>query len=76
MSDASRTFSLRLSADDHARLDQLAQRLALDRTAVLRRLLRGAAVGLEPRGTFTAIAPGHTGRAIALRLERGGSDDA
>lgn len=42
MSDATKNFTLRLSADDQARLEQLATRLRADRTGALRLLIRRA----------------------------------
>ena len=48
MSDATKNFSLRLSAEDQLRLEQVAERLAVDRTGALRLLIRRAAVGLAP----------------------------
>ena len=60
MSDGTRNFSLRLTADDHLRLEQIAARFALDRTGVLRLLIRRAAVGLFGDGCFTTVGRGRT----------------
>lgn len=68
MSDATKNFSLRLSADDQARLEQVAERYALDRTGVLRLLIRRAAVALAVEGRFTTIQRGRAGHAISVRL--------
>jgi len=71
----SKNFSLRLSADDQARLEQVAARFALDRTGALRLLIRRAAVGLARDGRFTAVERGRAGREISVRLmERSGYD--
>jgi hypothetical protein len=75
MSDATKNFSLRLSAEDQARLEQVAARFALDRTGVLRLLIRRAAVGLAADGHFTTIERGRAGREFPVRLmERRGDD--
>ena len=75
MSDASKSFSLRLSPEDHVRLEQVAARFALDRTGVLRLLIRRAAVGLAVDGRFTTVERGRAGREIPVRLiERNGDD--
>ena len=75
MSDASKSFSLRLSPEDHVRLEQVAARFALDRTGVLRLLIRRAAVGLARDGRFTAVERGRAGREFPVRLmERSGDD--
>ena len=75
MSDASKSFSLRLSPEDHLRLEQVAARFALDRTGVLRLLIRRAAVGLAVDGRFTTVERGRAGREIPVRLiERNGDD--
>jgi hypothetical protein len=58
VSDGTRNFSLRLTADDHVRLEQIAARFSLDRTGVLRLLIRRAAVGLIGDGCFTAVGRG------------------
>lgn len=68
MSDTTKNFSLRLSADDQVRLEQVAARFALDRTGVLRLLIRRAAVALAAEGRFTTIQRGRTGHAIPVRL--------
>ena len=41
MSEPSKSFSLRLSPEDHVRLEQVAARFALDRTGALRYRLVG-----------------------------------
>ena len=75
MSDATKNFSLRLSAEDQLRLEQVAERLAVDRTGALRLLIRRAAVGLARDGRFTAIERGRAGREFPVRLmERSGDD--
>jgi hypothetical protein len=75
MSDATKNFSLRLSAEDQARLEQVAERLAVDRTGALRLLIRRAAVGLARDGRFTAVERGGAGREFPVRLmERSGDD--
>jgi hypothetical protein len=75
MSDTSKSFSLRLSPEDHLRLEQVAARFALDRTGVLRLLIRRAAVGLAADGRFTTVERGRAGREIPVRLmERNGDD--
>lgn len=75
MSDATKNFSLRLSADDQLRLEQVAERLAVDRTGALRLLIRRAAVGLARDGRFTAVERGRAGREFPVRLmERRGDD--
>jgi hypothetical protein len=58
VSDGTRNFSLRLTADDHVRLEQIAARFSLDRTGVLRLLIRRAAVGLVGEGCFTTVGRG------------------
>ena len=70
----SRNFSLRLSLDDQARLEQVAARLDLDRTGALRLLIRRAAVGLAYEGHFFSVERGRAGRAFPVRLMRGGHD--
>ena len=75
MSDTSKSFSLRLSPEDHVRLEQVAARFALDRTGALRLLIRRAAVGLARDGRFTAVERGRAGREFPVRLmERRGDD--
>ncbi|MBE2268087.1 MAG: hypothetical protein IAE80_07620 [Anaerolinea sp.] len=75
MSETSKSFSLRLSPEDHLRLEQLAARFALDRTGVLRLLIRRAAVGLSTDGRFTTVERGRAGREFPVRLiERNGDD--
>jgi len=75
MSDTSKSFSLRLSPEDHLRLKQVAVRFALDRTGALRLLIRRAAVGLATDGRFTTVERGRAGRAFPVRLiERSGDD--
>ena len=75
MSDTSKSFSLRLSPEDHLRLEQVAERFALDRTGALRLLIRRAAVGLAQDGRFTTVERGRTGRAFPVRLIERNSDD-
>jgi hypothetical protein len=75
MSDATKNFSLRLSPKDHLRLEQVAARFALDRTGVLRLLIRRASIGLARDGRFTAVESGRAGREFPVRLmERSGDD--
>ena len=70
-----KNFSLRLSADDQLRLEQVAVRFALDRTSALRLLIRRATVGLAADGRFTTVERGRAGREIPVRLmERRGDD--
>lgn len=70
MSDVTKNFSLRLSADDQARLEQVAARFALDRTGVLRLLIRRAAVALATDGRFVTVRQGRAGRDFPVRLMR------
>ena len=70
----SKNFSLRLSTDDQARLERLAQRLEVDRTGALRLLIRRAAVALVTDGRFTVVERGHAGRGFPVRLMRQRSD--
>jgi len=70
MSDGSKNFSLRLSADDQARLEQVAERYALDRTGALRLLIRRAAVSLATDGRFVTVRHGRAGRDFPVRLMR------
>ncbi|GIK28186.1 hypothetical protein FBR02_13710 [Anaerolineae bacterium CFX9] len=70
----SKNFSLRLSSDDQARLERLAQRLEVDRTGALRLLIRRAAVALVTDGRFTIIERGRAGRDFPVRLMRQRSD--
>ncbi len=75
MSEPSKSFSLRLSPEDHVRLEQVAARFALDRTGALRLLIRRAAVALAVDGRFTTVERGRAGREIPVRLiERNGDD--
>jgi len=75
MSDATKNFSLRLSAEDQLRLEQVAERLAVDRTGALRLLIRRAAVVLARDGRFTAVERGRAGHEFPVRLmERRGDD--
>lgn len=69
-----KNFSLRLSVDDQARLERLAQRLEVDRTSALRVLIRRAAVALVKDGRFTVVERGHVGRDFPVRLMRQRSD--
>ena len=75
MTDGSKNFSLRLSPDDQARLEQVAARFALDRTGVLRLLIRRAAIGLARDGRFTAVERGRAGREFPVRLIERSVDD-
>lgn len=75
MSEPSKSFSLRLSPEDHVRLEQVAARFALDRTGALRLLIRRAAVGLAADGHFTTVERGRAGREIPVRLIERGVDD-
>lgn len=75
MSDTSKSFSLRLSPEDHVRLEQVAARFALDRTSALRLLIRRAAVGLAADGRFTTVERGRAGREFPVRLIERGVDD-
>ena len=75
MSDTSKSFSLRLSPEDHVRLEQVAARFALDRTGALRLLIRRAAVALAADGRFTTVERGRDGREIPVRLIERGVDD-
>ncbi len=75
MSEPSKSFSLRLSPEDHVRLEQVAARFALDRTGALRVLIRRAAVGLAVDGRFTTVERGRAGREIPVRLIERGVDD-
>jgi hypothetical protein len=75
MSETSKSFSLRLSPEDHLRLEQVAAHFALDRTGTLRVLIRRAAVGLARDGRFTTVGRGRAGREFPVRLiERSGDD--
>jgi hypothetical protein len=66
-----RNFSLRLTPDDHTRLEQIAVRFALDRTGVLRLLIRRAAVGLIGEGCFTTVGRGRARQhVVRLKHER------
>lgn len=70
-----RNFSLRLTVEDHLRLEQIAARFALDRTGVLRLLIRRAAVGLVGDGCFTTVGRGRAYRfPIRLKTERTADD--
>jgi len=75
VSDATKNFSLRLSADDQARLEQVAERFALDRTGALRLLIRRATIGLACDGRFTAVERGRAGREFPVRLIKRSDDD-
>jgi len=76
MSDGSKNFSLRLSVNDQARLEQVAARFALDRTGALRLLIRRAAVGLCVDGRFITVGRGRA-HDLPVRLMRQRSvDDA
>lgn len=66
----SKNFSLRLSVDDQARLERLAQRLEVDRTGALRLLIRRSAVALVRDGRFTVVERGRAGRDFPVRLMR------
>jgi hypothetical protein len=69
VTDGTRNFSLRLTGDDHLRLEQIAARFALDRTGVLRLLIRRAAVGLAGDGCFTIVGRGRA-RQLFVRLKQ------
>ena len=71
MTDGSKNFSLRLSAGDQARLEQVAQRLAVDHTGALRLLIRRAAAALAREGRFIPVAHGCAGQAFPVRLQPG-----
>jgi len=75
VSDATRNFSLRLSPADHQRLEQVAARLTLDRTGVLRLLIRRATVVLSAEGCFTPLARGRAGQVFPVRLIQRRIDD-
>ena len=70
MSDRSKNVSLRLTTDDLARLDRIAGRCALDRTSVLRLLIRRAAVALVEDGCFIVVRHGRKGIVFPVRLAR------
>ena len=74
MSGDTQVFSLRLSAEDQARLDMAAARFKLDRTKTMRQLIRDAAqVGLlPPHGYFTPVTCSRKYRPISIRLSLGG----
>lgn len=74
MSDSSKNFSLRLSVGDQARLEQVAQRLEVDRTGALRLLIRRAAIMLVTDGQFTIVERGRAGRDFPVRLMSQRSD--
>ncbi len=69
-SDGSKNFSLRLSADDQARLERVAQRFDMDRTGALRLLIRRADTNkvLAANGHFVTVERGRTGRDFPIRL--------
>lgn len=75
MSDGTKNFSLRLSADDHVRLEKVAERFALDRTGALRLLIRRATVALASNGRFVTVGRGRAGRDFPVRLIRERSTD-
>ena len=75
MSDATRNFSLRLSPDDHGRLEQVAARLTMDRTGALRVLIRRATVALTAEGCFTPVTHSRAGRVFPVRLHHRRVDD-
>jgi len=75
MSDATKNFSLRLSPEDHLRLEQVAARFSVDRTSALRLLIRRAVIALAADGRFITVERGRAGREIPVRLmERTGDD--
>ncbi len=76
MSDGSKNFSLWLTPDDPARLEQVAEWLAVDRTGALRLLIRRAGGGLARAGCFIALNRRRTGRDFPVRLIQGGNDGA
>lgn len=71
MSDGSKNFTLRLSPADQERLEQVAERLQLDRTGTLRLLIRRAAVGLARDGHFVTVERDRAGQTIPVRLTKG-----
>lgn len=73
MSDTSRNFSLRLTAADHLRLEQISARFSLDRTGVLRLLIRRAASSPAKDGYFVTVGRGRA-RHLHLRLKSGRND--
>lgn len=68
MSDTTRNFSLRLSADDYARLERIANRFDTDRTGALRLLIRRAEGAFPADGCFTPIARDRAGMTFPVRL--------
>lgn len=70
MSDSTRNFSLRLSADDYGRLQQVAARFDTDRTGALRLLIRRAAVALAADGHFITVGRGRARHNFPVRLQR------
>ena len=74
MSDGSKNFTLRLSADDQARLERLATGMGIDRTGALRRLIRRAAPTAlsDNSAAFVPVTRGAAGRVFSIRLRRGG----
>jgi hypothetical protein len=68
VSGRSKNFSLRLNTDDLARLDRIAGRCALERTSVLRLLIRRAAVALVEDGCFVVVRHGRKGMVFPVRL--------
>jgi cytidylate kinase len=69
-----RNFSLRLSTEDHVRLRRIAERLAVDRTEVLRQLIRRASGEIAREGQFTIILHGRSGHRFCVSLIRGNKD--
>lgn len=70
MSDTSRNFSLRLTEADHLRLEQVAARFSLDRTGVLRLLIRRASFNPARDGYFVTVGRGRA-RHLHMRLKSG-----
>jgi len=54
MSQPKGTFTFRLDEDDRAALERIAARMACDRGAVLRQLIRRADQSLERKAVFVA----------------------
>lgn len=64
----SKNFSLRLSLNDQARLQRLAQRLEVDRTGALRLLIRQTTAALVTEGQFTVVRRGRARCNFPIRL--------
>jgi predicted transcriptional regulator len=76
VSDATRNFSLRLSADDYARLERIAARFDTDRTGALRQLIRRATNVFPANGCFTPIARDRAGMTFPMHLTERTPNDA